>query len=61
MTNRPCNPDSDLKRLWQMVMPGTPMPSCGTTQDNSGGHNATANTPAPESGKNETPNSDHRP
>lgn len=49
MTNRPCNPDSDLKRLWQMMMPGTPMPSCGTTQGDTGGNNdnAAMNTPAP--------------
>ena len=49
MTNRPCNPDSDLKRLWQMLMPGTAMPSCGTTQGNTGGDNdnATVQTPPP--------------
>jgi hypothetical protein len=29
MTGRPCNPNSDLKRLWQLLLPGTPMPQCG--------------------------------
>jgi hypothetical protein len=33
MTNRPCKPDGDLKKLWQTLMPGTPMPACGTAED----------------------------
>jgi hypothetical protein len=29
MASRPCNPNADLKRLWQMVLRGTPFPACG--------------------------------
>jgi len=29
MAGRPCNPDSDLKRLWRTLLPGTPFPQCG--------------------------------
>jgi hypothetical protein len=29
MVDRPCNPDADLKRLWQLVL-GTPFPACGS-------------------------------
>jgi hypothetical protein len=29
MAGRPCNPDSDLKRLWRFLLPGTPLPQCG--------------------------------
>jgi hypothetical protein len=30
MAGRPCNPNSDLKRLWQFLLPGTQFPQCGT-------------------------------
>jgi hypothetical protein len=33
MANRPCKPDGDLKKLWQMLMPGVAMPACGTGQE----------------------------
>jgi hypothetical protein len=33
MSGRPCNPDSDLKRLWRAFLPGTPFPQCGTPAD----------------------------
>jgi hypothetical protein len=33
MANRPCKPDGDLKKLWQMLMPGVAMPVCGTGGD----------------------------
>jgi hypothetical protein len=33
MANRPCKPDADMKRLWQTLLPGTPMPTCGTGKD----------------------------
>jgi hypothetical protein len=33
MTGRPCNPNSDLKRLWQVLLPGTAFPQCGDAQD----------------------------
>jgi len=33
MANRPCKPDADLKRLWQTLLPGTPMPACGVEKD----------------------------
>jgi hypothetical protein len=37
MTGRPCKPDGDLQKLWQTLMPGTPMPACGTGD---AGHNS---------------------
>jgi hypothetical protein len=55
MANRPCKPDADTKRLWQMLMPGTSMPSCGTAQDDEGGDSAASNNAAFESDKTETP------
>jgi hypothetical protein len=33
MAGRPCNPNSDLKRLWQTLLPGTPFPQCGVPPD----------------------------
>jgi hypothetical protein len=33
MAARPCKPDGDLKKLWQTLMPGVAMPSCGTDED----------------------------
>ena len=33
MPQRPCKPDADMKRLWQALLPGTPMPVCGTAED----------------------------
>jgi len=33
MSGRPCNPDGDLKRLWQVLMPGTAFPQCGHAED----------------------------
>jgi hypothetical protein len=33
MAGRPCNPDSDLKRLWQTLLPGTPFPQCGARSE----------------------------
>jgi hypothetical protein len=33
MANRPCKPDNDMKRLWQTLLPGTPLPSCGVTDE----------------------------
>jgi hypothetical protein len=33
MTGRPCNPNSDLKRLWQVLLPGTAFPQCGHGED----------------------------
>jgi hypothetical protein len=28
MAGRPCNPNSDLKRLWLFLLPDTPFPQC---------------------------------
>lgn len=30
MAGRPCNPNGDLKRLWQLLLPDAPFPQCGT-------------------------------
>jgi hypothetical protein len=60
MANRPCKPDADTKRLWQMLMPGIAMPSCGTAQDDAddkvGADNTVANNTASESDKKKHPN-----
>jgi hypothetical protein len=29
MIGRPCKPDADLKRMWRLLLPGTPFPACG--------------------------------
>jgi hypothetical protein len=34
MANRPCKPGDDVKRIWQLLLPGTPFPACGTQEDN---------------------------
>jgi hypothetical protein len=33
MADRPCKPDADLKRLWRMLLPGTPFPACGVPKE----------------------------
>jgi hypothetical protein len=33
MASRPCKPDADTKRLWQTLLPDTPMPACRTGKD----------------------------
>jgi hypothetical protein len=33
MSGRPCNPDSDFKRLWQVLLRGTPFPQCRVPQE----------------------------
>jgi hypothetical protein len=42
MAGRTCKPDSDLKRLWQVLLPNTPFPACGTpeTPDATADHSA---------------------
>ena len=48
MANRPCKPDADVKRIWQLLMPDTAFPACGTAQaaGDDGQENATpANEP----------------
>ena len=32
MTNRPCKPDAGVKRLWQLLLPGTAFPACGVVE-----------------------------
>ena len=32
MANRPCKPNADVKRIWQLLMPDTAFPACGTAQ-----------------------------
>jgi hypothetical protein len=32
MAGRPCNPGSDLKWLWQALLPGTAFPQCGVPE-----------------------------
>jgi hypothetical protein len=52
MANRPCKPDADTKRLWQMLMPGVAMPSCGIADEADAGENDKA---APSSRDTKTP------
>jgi hypothetical protein len=33
MANRPCRADADLKRIWQLLLPGTAFPACGAQED----------------------------
>jgi hypothetical protein len=33
MANRPCRADSDLKDIWRLLMPGTPLPACETPEN----------------------------
>jgi hypothetical protein len=33
MTDRPCKPGADLKGIWQMLLPGTPFPACGISEN----------------------------
>jgi hypothetical protein len=33
MTGRPCRPDADFKRLWRLLLPGTPFPACGVPEE----------------------------
>ena len=40
MTNRPCKPDADVKRIWQLLLPGTAFPACGTQEDAAKGGDA---------------------
>jgi hypothetical protein len=44
MAGRPCNPNDDLMRLWQSLLPGTPFPQCGIPA----GTGAADNDDAPE-------------
>ncbi len=30
MAQRPCRTNADLKRLWQFLLPETPMPACSS-------------------------------
>jgi hypothetical protein len=32
MAGRPCRPDADFKRLWQLLLPGTQFPACGVPE-----------------------------
>jgi len=45
MPNRPCKPDADMKWIWQTLLPGLAMPSCGTAGDGTAG---THEKPAPK-------------
>jgi hypothetical protein len=37
MANRPCRTDADLKRLWQLLLPGTPAPACDAPENSADG------------------------
>jgi hypothetical protein len=33
MATRLCRPSADLKGLWQLLLPDTPFPACGTQEN----------------------------
>jgi len=33
MADRPCRPNADLKRIWQLLLPETPFPACGMEEN----------------------------
>jgi hypothetical protein len=33
MANRPCRTDADLKDIWRLLLPGTPLPACETSKN----------------------------
>ncbi len=33
MIDRPCRANADLKRIWQLLLPDTPFPACGTQEN----------------------------
>ena len=42
MAKRPCKADTDLQRIWQLLLPDTLLPACGTQEnaDADAGENA---------------------
>jgi hypothetical protein len=51
MTGRPCNPNGDLKQLWQVLLPGTAFPQCGNAEKSHATvRSAIAPTPPPPNG-----------
>jgi hypothetical protein len=50
MAGRPCKPSADVKHIWQLLLPDTPFPACGT-QEKAGAdadENPAANEPQPD-------------
>ncbi|MGE5166915.1 MAG: hypothetical protein ACM3IH_23205 [Sphingobacteriales bacterium] len=33
MAKRPCRTDTDLKRIWRLLLPDTPLPACGVEEN----------------------------
>jgi hypothetical protein len=46
MATRPCKPGADVKQIWQLLLPDTPFPACGTQQNT--GADASERAPARE-------------
>jgi hypothetical protein len=36
MADRPCRTDADLKQIWQLLLPGTPLPACDAPENSIG-------------------------
>jgi len=36
VANRPCRTDADLKKIWQLLLPGTPLPACDAPENSTG-------------------------
>ncbi len=59
MADRPCKPGADVKRIWQLLLPDTPFPACGTRDTGEADAGESAETqdarrtvrPAPSGGK----------
>jgi hypothetical protein len=50
MSGRPCNPGSDLRQLWQMLLGNTPFPQCGVSEKQENGDTPDARRPAGSEG-----------
>jgi hypothetical protein len=36
MAHRPCRTDTDLKKIWRLLLPGTPLPACDSSEVSAG-------------------------
>jgi len=56
MTGRPCKPSADVKRIWQLLLPDTPFPACGTqAKADAGERTAPQGEPLTHAPRNEAP------
>jgi hypothetical protein len=46
MAERPCKPGTDVKGIWQLLLPDTPFPACGTQEQANAGETPADRPPA---------------